>query len=180
MRAARSASTQSAGALTRKGKRQASEEKEDGKHQWCLFHNLTAHSDVNGRIQHHNKTDGGSANYSTHSRYSAVLSTRKHPPGCNPERPCISINVVEALTDEEAFWPFDPTDEPAASFGHSASGDAPTDTSELFGNFGGVTGEETVSAAFTVEERPVRGWGFRGHITGGLASMMSVLQQWWP
>ena len=86
MRAARSASTQSAGALTRKGKRQTSEEREDGKHQWCLFHNLTAHSDVSGRVQHHNKTDGGSANCSTHSRYSAVLSTRNHPPSCNPER----------------------------------------------------------------------------------------------
>ena len=57
------------------------------------------------------------------------------------ERPCISFTAVEAATEED-FRPFGSMDEPDASFGHSASVSEPTVNSELFGAFGGITGEK--------------------------------------
>ena len=126
------------------------------------------------RFQHHNKTDGGSANCATHSYYPAAFSTRDDPSGCDPERPRISFTTVEAPT-EEGFWLFGPTGESVTSFAHSVSGDISVNTSELFGAFGGVIGGETGSAAFMVKEGPVRGLGLRYHINSGLASMICAL-----
>ena len=51
----------------------------------------------------------------------------------------------------------------------------PTDTSDIFGAFGGVTGEGAGSAAFMVEEGPIRRLGFQDRITGGLAFMIRAL-----
>ena len=146
-----------------------------GEDQWCSFQTSTMHSDADCRVQHHNKTDSGSTSCATYSCYPAVLSTRDHSPGCDPEHPCTSLTAEEALTQKEEPWPFGPTDEPVASFGHSASGNIPTDTSGLFEAFGGVTGDKTDSAAFLVEKRPVRGLGLQDRITGGLASMIRAL-----
>ena len=69
---------------------------------------------------------------------------------------------MEAPTEEEAFWPFGPTDEPF-------------DTSGLFGSFGGVSGEETDDSLFMVEEEPAQQLGFREHIVGGLTAMTRAL-----
>ena len=132
----------------------------DDKPQRCLFHKSTTPSDADCQTQHHNKTDGESANCATHSGYHAVLGARDHPPGCNTERPCISFTMVKVPTEEEGFWPFGPTNEPVASFRHSASGDVPTDNSRLFGAFGGVPGEETGNPAFMTEEGLVRELSF--------------------
>ena len=72
------------------------------------------------------------------------------------------FTAVEAPTEEEAFWPFGPTDEPV-------------DTSGLFGSFGGVSGEETDDSLFMVEEEPAQKLGFREHIVGGLTAMAHAL-----
>ena len=69
---------------------------------------------------------------------------------------------MEALTEEEEFWPFGPTDEAV-------------DTSGLFGSFGGVSGEETDDSLFMVEEEPAQKLGFREHIVGGLTAMAHAL-----
>ena len=115
--------------------------KGSGKHQWCSFHKSTTHSDADCRVQHRDKTNGGHANCARHSCHPAVLSTRTPFQGCGLERPCISFTAVEAATEED-FWPFGPTDEPDASFGHSASVNEPSVNSGLFGAFGGITGEK--------------------------------------
>ena len=152
-------STQSTGASPLKGERQKSGGGGDGKHQWCSFHKSTTHSDAGCRLQHYNKTEGGSAKCDTHSCYPTVLSARDQPPGCNPKRQCIPFTAVEVPTEEKGFW-------------HSASEDEPTDSSGLFEAFGRVTTEKADSTALVVEEGPIRGLGFRGRITGGLASVM--------
>ena len=72
-------------------------------------------------------------------------------------------------------WPFGPTDKSFASLGRSTSGDVPADSSGLFGAFSSITGEETESAFFRVEEGSIRGLGLRDRITGGLASMIRAL-----
>ena len=82
---------------------------------------------------------------------------------------------MEAPTEEDGFWSFGLTDYPVASFGVSTSDDVPTNTSGLFGAFGGVTGEETGSAAFMSKEGSVRGLGLGDCIIGGLASMARTL-----
>ena len=71
----------------------------------------------------------------------------------------ISFTMVEAPTEEEAFWPFGPTDEPV-------------DISGLFGYFGGVSGEEAGDSLFMVEEEPAQQLGFREHIVRGLTAMI--------
>ena len=68
---------------------------------------------------------------------------------------------MEAPTEEEAFWPFGPTDEPVV-------------TSGLFGSFGDVS-EETDDSLFMVEEEPTQQLGFREHIVGGLTAMTRAL-----
>ena len=147
----------------------------DDKHQWCSFRELTTHSDADCRTQHHNKIDGGSVHCATYLYYPAVLSARDHPPDCNSEDPFISFTAAETPTEKEEYWPFAPTDEPAASFGYSTSGDIPTDASGIFGAFGGVTGEGAGSAVFMVKQGPVRGLGFRDRITGGLDFIVRAL-----
>ena len=86
-----------------------------------------------------------------------------------------NLNHKCSPTEKEEYWPFAPTDEPAASFGYSTSGDIPTDASGIFGAFGGVTGEGAGSAVFMVKQGPVRGLGFRDRITGGLDFIVRAL-----
>ena len=62
----------------------------------------------------------------------------------------------------KGVWPFGPKDEPVAS----------SDSSGLFGAFGGVTGEETDSLTFTVGEQPVEGTGLLKRVTVGLVTMI--------
>ena len=151
----------------------------DGKHQSCSFHMLTTHSDVDCQIQHRNKTNGGSTYCTTHSYYPAVLSACDHPSNCDSERPCISFTATEAPTEEEKFWPFGLTDEPVASFIYSSFGHVSADTNKLFGAFGGVTSEETGSAAIMVRKGQSGGWGFE---TASPAVWRSwpVLWKCWP
>ena len=102
-----------------------------GINQWCSFHKSTAHSDVDCRIRH----GDGSAN-AGNANYAAIYI--EHP---------VSFTAVEAPTEEEAFWPFGPTDEPV-------------DTSGLIGFFGGVRGEEADDSLLMVEEKPTKQLGF--------------------
>ena len=69
---------------------------------------------------------------------------------------------MEAPTEEKAFSPFGPTDEPV-------------DTSGLFESFGGVNGGETDDSFFMVEEEPAQQLGFREHIAGGLTAITRAL-----
>ena len=69
---------------------------------------------------------------------------------------------MEAPTEEKAFSPFGPTDEPV-------------DTSGLFESFGGVNGGETDDSFFMVEEEPAQQLGFREHIAGGLTAIARAL-----
>ena len=124
--------------LPRHGKARSGDATRGGdRKQWCSFHKSTMHSNADCRIQH----DVGSAN-TGNANYAANYID--HP---------ISFTAVEAPTEEEAFWPFGPTDEPF-------------DTSGLFGSFGGVSGEETDDSLFMVEEEPAQQLGFREHIVG--------------
>ena len=116
------------------------------RNQWCSFHESTTHRDANCRTQHGvGNANAGNANYSA--------DYIDHP---------ISFTAVEAPTEEEAFWPFGPTDEPV-------------DTSGLFGSFGGVREEEADDSLFMVEEEPTQRLGFREHIVGGLTTMTRAL-----
>ena len=101
------------------------------RNQWCSFHKSTTHSDADCRTHHGVGSGVGSAN-AGNANYAANYID--HP---------ISFTAVEAPTEEEAFWPFGPTDEPA-------------DTSGLFGSFGGVSGEETDDSLFVVENEPAQ------------------------
>ena len=74
----------------------------------------------------------------------------------------ISLTAVEASTEEEAFWPFGPTDEPV-------------DTSVLIGFFGGVRGEEADDLLPMIEEEPTKQLGFREHIVGELTAITRAL-----
>ena len=78
----------------------------------CSFHKSTTHSDADCRSQH----GVGSAKASS-ANYAASYINRP-----------ISFTAVEAPTEEEAFGPFGPTDEPV-------------DTSGLFVSIGGVREE---------------------------------------
>ena len=69
---------------------------------------------------------------------------------------------MKAPTEEEEFWPFDPTDEAV-------------DTNGLFGSLGGVNGQETDDSLFMVEEEPIQQLGFREHIVGGLTATTRAL-----
>ena len=74
----------------------------------------------------------------------------------------VSFTAVEGPTEEEAFWPFGPTDEPV-------------DTSGLFRSFGGVSGEVTGDSLFMVEEEPTQQPGFRERIVGVWTAMNLAL-----
>ena len=150
------------------------ETKGNGKQQWCSFHKSTTNSDADCRVQHRDKTNEAHANCACHSCYPAVLSSRNLPQGCCLERTCISFTAMEAATEEE-FWPFGPTDERDASFGHSASVNEPRVNSGLFGAIGGVTGEETSDSVLLAEEDPVQKQGLRDRITGGLMAIVRGL-----
>ena len=114
--------------------------------QWCSFRNSTTHSDAECRTQHRVAcTNAGNANY--------VASFIDHR---------ISFTAVEAQTEDGAFYPFRPTDEPV-------------DTSGLFESFGGLSGEETDNSLFMVEEEPAQQLGFREHVVGDLTSMTHAL-----
>ena len=104
------------------------------------------HSNADCRIQH----DVGSAN-TGNANYAANYID--HP---------ISFTAAEAPTEEEAFRPFGPTDEPV-------------DTSGLFGSFGGISGEKTDDSLFMVEEEPAQQLEFQEHIVGGLTAMTRAL-----
>ena len=69
---------------------------------------------------------------------------------------------MEAPTEEGAFYPFGPTDEPVAPSG-------------LFGSFGGLSGEETDNSVFMIEQEPAQQLGFREHIVGDLTSITRAL-----
>ena len=116
------------------------------RNQWCSFHKSTTHSDADCRTQHGvGSANAGNANY--------AANYIDHP---------ISFITVEAPTEEGAFWPFGPTDEPV-------------DTSGLFGYFGDVSGEETGDSLFMAEEEPAHQLGFREHIVGGLTAITRAL-----
>ena len=68
---------------------------------------------------------------------------------------------MEAPTEEEAFWPFGPTDESV-------------DTSGLFGSFGDVSGEEIDDLLSMVEEEPMQQLEFREHVVGGSTAMTLI------
>lgn len=81
----------------------------------------------------------------------------------DPEGARISFLAVEVPTEEEVFPLLGAMGVPVASFGHLASGKGATDTSDLFGGFRGVTGEEIVDQAVLNGGAPVRGdSGFEG------------------
>ena len=106
----------------------------------------TTHSDADCRTQHGvGSANAGSANY--------AASYIDYP---------ISFTAVEAPTEEEAFGPFAPTNEPV-------------DTSGLFVSFGGVRGEKADDSLFLVEEEPAQQLGLREHIVEGLTAVTRAL-----
>ena len=119
------------------------------RNQWCSFHKSTTHSDADCRTHHGVGSGVGSAN-AGNANYAANYID--HP---------ISFTAVEAPTEEEAFWPFGPTDEPV-------------DTSGLFGS-SAASVEKTDDSLFMVDEEPAQKLGFREHIVGGLTAMTRAL-----
>ena len=104
------------------------------------------HSDAGCRTQHGvGSSSAGNDNY--------AANYIDHP---------ISLTAVGAPAEEEAFWPFGPTDEPV-------------DTSGLFGSFGGVNEEQTDDMLFTVEEKSAVRLGLREYIVGSLSAMTRAL-----
>ena len=84
---------------------------------------------------------------SQRSHYPAISTGSNLPPGRNLEGQGISFAAVEVATrderrKEQGFWPFGPTDEPAASF----------DNSGWFSDFGGAPKEETGGSAFDINK----------------------------
>ena len=174
VRAARSISTQSAGASPRKDEQKISEERER-RHAPVVLVPQADHAQRRGLPNSAPQDPRRSALCATHFYCSVVLSARDHPLGCDPGRPCNSFTAAEVPTEEERCWPFGPKYEPVAVFGHSASGNVLTDTRGIYGAFGDVTGEVAGSAAFVVEEGSVRGLGFRDRITSSLAFIIRAL-----
>ena len=62
----------------------------------------------------------------------------------DPDQP-VSFTAVEGPVEQEAFWPFGPTDES-------------DDTSGLFGSFGGLSQEETGGPALRSRKDQSRNW----------------------
>ena len=95
--------------------------------------------------------------FTSHSCFSAVPSYRDPPQHYDSEHPCVLFTAAEApAADKEGMlWPFDPKDEPVASF----------DSNVLFRAFGGVEGDETDYLAFIVREEPIKGTGLPNRVT---------------
>lgn len=70
--------------------------------------------------------------------------------------------MVEAPTEEEAFWQFGPINKSV-------------DTSGLFRSYDGISGEETGDSLIMVEKEWAQQLGFREQFVGGLAAMTRAL-----